>query len=43
MNNVIQIQKMESMGTLASGIAHDFNNILGGIKGTLSLMKLDTL
>ncbi len=31
-----QVQKMESIGTLAGGIAHDFNNILGGILGGLS-------
>ena len=28
-----QVQKMESIGTLAGGIAHDFNNILGAILG----------
>lgn len=28
-----QMQKMESIGTLAGGIAHDFNNILSGIIG----------
>lgn len=34
-----QIQKMETLGTIAGGIAHDFNNMLGGIIGTLSLIK----
>lgn len=34
-----QAQKMETVGTLAGGFAHDFNNVLGGIVGTLSLMK----
>lgn len=32
-------QKMETIGNLASGLAHDFNNVLGGITGTLSLIK----
>lgn len=37
---LVQAQKMESMGHLAGGIAHDFNNTLNAMLGYAQLLKL---
>ncbi|MCR4420874.1 MAG: transporter substrate-binding domain-containing protein [Exilispira sp.] len=37
---ILKVQKLESVGLLAGKIAHDFNNVLTGIIGNLSLAQI---
>ncbi|OHB70779.1 MAG: hypothetical protein A2W23_04625 [Planctomycetes bacterium RBG_16_43_13] len=40
-DELMKMDRLESLGLLAGGIAHDFNNILTAIIGNISIAKID--
>ena len=41
-NDLMRLQRLESLGTFAGGIAHDFNNMLASLYGYLELLEIET-